>query len=172
MWGLPGGVERGGVGHGPRLGPVVPFLTRFFFGWEGEPPTKIDYRRKVGTLKLTSLEDLVGDLWTSKEGCFDDPPPPNAVLDMSKGGYPKMFDPFSHSKGNQQATLAMLGYQILLCRNTQGLGATGYVQQLLEPHIHHYASNTCFLSPLLWMDTILNGLGWMKLYKYWINHLL
>ena len=32
---------------------------RFFFGWEGEPPTKKDYRRK-GTLVLTSkLEDRV-----------------------------------------------------------------------------------------------------------------
>ena len=28
-----------------RLGPPVPFLTHFFFGWEGSP-TKIDHRRK------------------------------------------------------------------------------------------------------------------------------
>ena len=35
-----------------------PFLTRFFFGWEGSP-TKTDYRKKKGTLVLSSLlEDL------------------------------------------------------------------------------------------------------------------
>ena len=36
--------------------PVVPFLTRFFFGWEGSP-TQIDCRKK-GALILTSLLDL------------------------------------------------------------------------------------------------------------------
>ena len=34
-------------------------LTDSFFGWEGSP-TKIDYRKKVGSLILSSLlEDLV-----------------------------------------------------------------------------------------------------------------
>ena len=38
--------------------PFSPF--RLFFGWEGSP-TKIDYRKKVGTLILTSLlEDHYG----------------------------------------------------------------------------------------------------------------
>ena len=50
---------------GCSLGTILDFdpwsgavSHRFFFGWEGSP-TKIDYRRKVGALILTSpLEDL------------------------------------------------------------------------------------------------------------------
>ena len=44
----------------------MPFLTHVF-GWEGFCSTKIDYRNKVGTLILTSVEDLrcpkIGGLW-------------------------------------------------------------------------------------------------------------
>ena len=48
------------VGLVERLGPlVVPFLTNFLVGRFGSP-TKIDQTEKVGTLVLTSLEDLEG----------------------------------------------------------------------------------------------------------------
>ena len=45
--------------YGPVPQQLVPFQSPFFFGSEGKNPTKIDSRKKVGTLILTSLlEDL------------------------------------------------------------------------------------------------------------------
>ena len=42
------------------LGPPARCTFSPFFGWEGSP-TKIDYKKKVGSLILTSLlEDLAG----------------------------------------------------------------------------------------------------------------
>ena len=56
----PGVRERPGCEDRTWLGPpaIGALSHRFFFGWEGSP-TKIDYRKRVGTLVLTSLlEDL------------------------------------------------------------------------------------------------------------------